>query len=133
MTWVSLQTFKTITLDQPWASLIADNRKPVETRPRPWNYDGYIAIHAGKKVDREACIRFGYDPDTIVTGAVVCVAEKVGCVRFPDLHVTPDEYGDYTAGRYGYPLRKIVVFDPIPARGKQGIWNWIPPRAIPIP
>ena len=62
---------KAITLWQPWASLIVDGRKPIETRPRP------------------------------------------------------DPYGDYTPGRWGYFLENVVKFsEPIPARGKQGFWDW---------
>src|SRR4051812_2579174 len=98
---------KAITLWQPWASLIADGRKTIETRPRPWHYLGSIAIHAGQRVDRAACIKFGYDPDTIVRGAVVCVVKHDGCAKFGPDFVAPDEYGDYTPGRYGYWLRNV--------------------------
>jgi hypothetical protein len=62
---------KAITLWQPWASLIVDGRKKIETRPMPWHFKGWVAIHAGLHVDREACLRFGYDPDKIPTGAVL--------------------------------------------------------------
>lgn len=119
---------KAITLYQPWASLIADRRKPVETRPRPWNYVGAVAIQAGQQVDREACVRFGYNPDTIPRGAIVCVAWKHACVRFPNALAPPDEYGNYAAGRYGYLLKEAVKFPmPIPAKGSQGVWEWIVP------
>lgn len=116
---------KVITLWQPWASLIADNRKPVETRPRPWAYRGVIAIHAAQHVDREACVRFGYDPDTIPRGCIVCLVFKDKCVQFPSQLVTPDAYGDYAPGRYGYLLYNPRKFNPpVPAKGKQGIWEW---------
>lgn len=39
----------------------------------------------------------------------------------------PDEYafGDFTPGRYAWVMENPVAFDkPIPARGKQGLWNW---------
>lgn len=135
---------KAITLWQPWAQLVADGRKPVETRPRPWHYRGIIAIHAGKHVDREACIRFGYDPDTIPRGVVVCLVYMHDCVRFPDqrLFVTeweqthlrrivPDDYGNYAAGRYGYTLYNPRKLDPpVSAKGSQGIWEW--PNVIGI-
>lgn len=116
---------KAITLWQPWASLIADGRKTIETRPRPWNHHGWVAIHAGKHVDPEACARFGYDPDTIVSGAVVAIVNMLGCIKFPDPRWPPDEYGNFAPGRYGYLLdsiRKLVV--PVSARGSQGIWEW---------
>lgn len=114
---------KAITLWQPWAQLIADGRKKVETRPRPWNYNGLVFIHAGQHVDREACIRFGYDPDTIPRGAIVAVAYKCGCVQFPSPLAVPDDYGDFTAGRYGYPFITARKTVPFPIKGHQGFWS----------
>lgn len=116
---------KALTLWQPWASLIADGRKLIETRPRPWYHVGVVAIHAGLRVDREACIRFGYDPDTIARGAIVAVARKYGCVRFPNPVAPPDDYGNFGAGRYGYMLTNVMrLKQPISASGMQGFWNW---------
>lgn len=116
---------KALTLWQPWASLIADGRKMIETRPRPWYYVGPVAIHAGQYVDREACLRFGYDPDTIPRGAVLCVVTKTGCVQFPSPYAPPDAYGNFDAGRYGYLLRDVRRLPaPVPAKGKQGYWDW---------
>ena len=120
---------KAITLWQPWASLIVDGLKHIETRPRPWYYNGPIAIHAGLHVDREACIRFGYNPDTIPVGAVLGKAFKQGLIHFENSVVgpnfVPDPYGNFSLGRYGYPLVGIVKFEkPIPAKGHQGFWDW---------
>jgi activating signal cointegrator 1 len=118
---------KAITLWQPWASLIVDGRKWIETRSRSWAYVGPVAIHAGLKVDREACWRFGYDPDFIPTGAVLGTAHKDCCVQFPDRQAPPDQYGDFTPGRYGYLLSEIRKFEkPVPAKGHQGFWDWQP-------
>lgn len=122
---------KAITLWQPWASLIADGRKRIETRPRPWYYIGPVAIHAGQHVDRGACKRFGYDPDTIPRGCVVAVVDKAGCVRFPSPVAPPDDYGDFAPGRYGYLLTNVRrVMSPVRASGKQGVWDWDPPFSV---
>lgn len=123
---------KAITLWQPWASLIADGRKKIETRPRPWNYVGPVAIHAGLHVDRAACARFGYDPDTITRGAVVAIAMHDGCAKFPCARAVPDAYGDFGHGRYGIFLSEIYRLDkPVPVKGKQGIWEFLQPVFIP--
>ena len=122
---------KALTLWQPWASLIADKRKPEETRPRPWYYVGPVAIHAGQHVDHKACKQFGYDPDTIVRGAVVCIVDKHGCVQFPSQYAPPNPYGNFATGRYGYlytNVRKLIT--PIPAKGLQGFWNWEQPAIL---
>lgn len=116
---------KALSLWQPWASLIADKRKPWETRGWEISYRGPLAIHAAKKVIREACIEFGYDPKTIPTGAVLCTATLADCVQFPSPMAVPDPYGDFTPGRYGFLLKDIeVLAKPIPAIGHQGLWNF---------
>lgn len=35
-------------------------------------------------------------------------------------------FGDYTPGRWGWLLDNVQRCDPVPARGKQGLWNWEP-------
>src|SRR5208282_5501454 len=101
------RAMKAITLWQPWASLIVDGRKPIETRPRPWHYVGQVAIHAGLHVDRYACKVFGYDPDTIATGAVLGVVHMSGCAQFPCEVIKPDPYGDFAPGRWGYFMKLL--------------------------
>lgn len=120
---------KAITLWQPWAQLIVDGRKIIETRLRPWYYEGLVAIHAGLHIDHEACRRFGYNPLRMPVGAVVGIVEKTGLYHFEKQLegklYEPDDYGDFTPGRYGYPLRLLKRFDkPIPAKGHQGFWDW---------
>ena len=122
---------KAITLWQPWASLIADGLKKIETRPRPWYFVGCIAIHAGQHVDKDACRQFGYDPDTIVHSAVLCIGDKTGCVQFPNVLAQPDAYGNFDAGRYGYLLERVrKLVEPIPAKGHQGFWEWDAPAYL---
>ncbi|WP_110933768.1 ASCH domain-containing protein [Paenibacillus bouchesdurhonensis] len=79
---------KSITIHQPWATLIALGEKQYETRSWQINYRGPLAIHAGKKVDREACewepikstlAKHGYTTDNLPTGAVVAIANLSEC------------------------------------------------------
>ena len=119
---------RAISLWQPWASLIADGRKSIETRHWPTAVRGPVAIHAAMKVDKEACREFGYDPKTIPRGAVLCVVDFSDCVRFPHPSAPPDEYGDFHEGRYGFVMQLTEVFpEPIPAKGMQGFWFWEAP------
>lgn len=116
---------KALSLWQPWASLIIDGRKNVETRSWSTSYRGVIAIHASMKVDKKACIDFGYEPRTIATGCVIGTARLVDCVQFPNPSIVPDAYGDFTDGRYGWVLGSIVRFkEPVPAKGSLGLWDW---------
>jgi|SRR6266850_1917784 len=116
---------KALSLWQPWASLIYDERKKIETRHWEMLYRGPLAIHAAMKVDCDACREFGYDPWTIPRGAVLCIVGVQGCVRFPNPLAIPDPYGDFHEGRYGFLLTMLEKFPvPWPAKGRQGIWNW---------
>lgn len=123
---------KALTLWQPWASLIVDLRKPVETRSWGTSYRGPLAIHAGMKVDADACSRFGYVPSMVPRGAVLGTSVLSNCVVFPDDSVTPDDYGDYTPGRFGFVLTEVVKFArPVQAKGMYGLWEW-PGNTAPI-
>ncbi len=124
---------KALSLWQPWASLMADGRKIIETRhwPAPqWLIGQEYAIHAAKKVDRDSCIEFGYDFLTIPKGCVVSTHRLERCLRFDDnaWRDFGDKYGDFEMGRYGWFSPLLRKFDqPIAATGHQGIWDWIPP------
>jgi hypothetical protein len=116
---------KALSLWQPWASLISDRRKKIETRHWEMLYRGPLAIHAALKVDKEACMEFGYDPELIPTGAILCIVNVRHCVRFPHLLAPPDEYGDFHEGRFGFLLEMLKRFEvPILAKGHQGLWDW---------
>lgn len=44
---------KALTLIQPWATLIMLGEKQIETRSWNTKYRGKLAIHAGKKIDKD--------------------------------------------------------------------------------
>jgi hypothetical protein len=116
---------KALSLIQPWASLIHDGRKTIETRSWSTKYRGELAIHASMKVDKEACKQFGYDPKTIERGKILCIVTLMNCVQFPSPLAKPDEYGDFTAGRYGWILHYLIKLSaPIHAKGSLGLWNF---------
>ena len=143
---------KTISLWQPYASLIAAGVKTIETRgqPPPKGVIGQrIAIHAAKAIEtadvrnRERHHRIAAalnDPEwekNIPRGAVVCTAildhtaqvhgpEHNGQVTVSGNHlVAVDEWGDFGLGRSLWFLRDVEPVDPpAPARGRQWFWNW---------
>jgi hypothetical protein len=82
---------KAITIMQPWAMLIALGEKQFETRSRSIKHRGELAIHAGKRLDKEACeipeikaalSRHGYTADNLPTGAVVAIAYLLECWKW---------------------------------------------------
>jgi len=78
-------------------------------------------------------------------GAVVAVAQLVDVVpiregvgpidrpgvwlghdRFGEQTSVDDQlpYGDFTSGRFAWVLKEVTPVPPIPAKGRQGLWNW---------
>lgn len=116
---------KTLSVRQPWASLIVSGEKTIENRSRPTRYRGRVLIQAGRAIDpdgmalvNEVLAEVGPVPNAAEwpTGAII------GCVTIVDC-VT--ESGDeYFEGPFGYVLADPVEFDkPIPARGQLGLYN----------
>ena len=133
---------RALTLHQPWASLIADGRKTVETRswaPPVALLGERIAIHAGMMGSRDARDDW-YQDFPLPRGCVVCTAvlADMGQIR-QELGKTVlvqwwqaglseypiDQYGDFALSRWLWRLDDVeAVSPPIPARGHQGIWVW---------
>ena len=100
---------KCITVQQPWASLIASGKKKTEFRTWRLNYRGPLAIHAGQGIDREECERVGLDADSLPRGVLLCVVNMYGCVKLRE--------------GYGWKLRNVRKIRPIKMRGKLGLWK----------
>ena len=140
---------KAITLIQPWATLIALGEKQIETRSWSTKHRGGLAIHAGAKIDGEACEipeikaalkRHGYiDPDTLPTSAILSTCVLFDCVQMVSFAYEPSfcsvpgyiastkerAFGDYRPGRYAWVLGINKLFKvPVKAKGKLGLWNW---------
>jgi activating signal cointegrator 1 len=124
---------RALSLTQPWASLVMDERKHIETRswPMPSSLIGKeVAIHAAKSIDKEACRDFGYDPETIPRGCILGTVEMGRSFQFSEETVWPiskeeQRYGDFYFGRWGFPMYAVKRFSvPIPARGALGFWEW---------
>lgn len=135
---------KALTIWQPWAQLLAMGTKSNETRSWGTKYRGRILIHAAKtdhqyivgKYPHELFQYFeaaGAIYKDFPLGAIIGQANLVECIQMDQDYCdwikkwNPGEYafGDYTPGRYAWIMKDAVLFDnPIPASGKQGLWNW---------
>jgi len=128
---------KALSLWQPWASLMADGRKKIETRhwrPPAWLIGQKLAIHATMHVDRASCHSFGYNPLVIPRGCIVAIMNLDKFEKFDEafeekIALYPEgQYGDFSMGRFGWFCTLVQKFDePIAATGHQGIWDWVPP------
>lgn len=122
-----------LTIMEPWASLIAGQYKLVENRTWKTNYRGPILIHAGvgpKWLHTVADFREqGYRlPDPLPLGRVVAVALLRDCQQLADIDVRWCD-DPFAQGPWCWCLGGIVKLDePIPMTGKQGIFQ--PPREV---
>lgn len=131
---------KAFTVYQPYAHAIITGLKQYETRPRRTHIRGRVAVHAGRLDEVHATkhlssndfwalmAEIGGKTD-LPRGAVVGTVEIVDCVPVEEIIHTLSErerlLGDYSPGRFAWELRNPVAFSvPIPAKGKQGWWNW---------
>lgn len=64
---------KALSFRQPWAELILQGRKTLDLRTYSTTHRGSLAIHVAKKVEHEACRRYGLEPATLVTGGIIGV------------------------------------------------------------
>lgn len=147
---------KALVLYQPWATLMAIGVKRNETRGRPWEYDGDVAICAARQ-------KLGDDvPDSYMPGlqrlwdhrdlvgvyasnirdlycalpfgAVVCVVHKIGCrstndsnANDPSLTAMELDCGDYSSNRFYYPTGNCRrLVTPVPVVGRQFVFD-LPP------
>jgi hypothetical protein len=152
---------KTLSLLQPWASLVAIGAKKIETRS--WaatKYRGPLAIHASARFwreDKELCRQEPFrtplfDAGLFVSehclrireyyqfplGAVIAVCRLEAIYVIGEDHLIPvpnngrladlpsDQelsFGDYTPGRYAWILSDVRPVEPIPCKGRLGLWN----------
>lgn len=119
---------KALSLRQPWAELILQGRKTIETRTWRTAHRGVFAIHAAWKVDGEVAALYGLEPESLVSGALVGTAEIVDVIEFDDeswaalrdQHLVPES--DHQ-GRAGWRLEKARrLAEPIPMRGLPGLF-----------
>ena len=100
---------KALSLKQPWADLIVQGKKIIETRKWRTNFRGEFYIHASKSFDKKNCESFGIKNP--VTGALIGKVELVN----------DEDYRKHFAKnfvRYGYLLRNIKRINPVPYKGK---------------
>lgn len=128
---------KVVSIIEPWASLIKEKVKYIETRSWKTNYRGKIYIHASlKKVPKKDerinnLISLLKDKD-FKYGHIIAEATLVDCIYMDEEFLSKiknnnQEYicGEYSLGRYAWVLEDIKELEtPIPAKGSLGIWNY---------
>lgn len=151
---MSIEDIRGLTIYPPWSELVADGLKPIENRgwtPWPSMLGRYLAVHASLRYDVEGAdfidrnpARFGMRRaprlEDCKHGGIIAVARLVGWVEIgahgagqhkvitmlPGHSFVWETDGRWLLGRYGWVLRDAVRFEPVPCRGKQGLWKLDP-------
>lgn len=121
---------KALSIQQPWAWLIANGYKDIENRDWPTKGRGWFLIHAGKKIDTDAIdwIRQAFPeiplPDSFDVGGIVGMARIVDVVTASD--------SPWFFGRYGFVINHARPMQLIPCKGQLGFF--VPPvEGIDLP
>lgn len=124
---------KTITIKQPWATLIAKGYKEYEFRTWKTKYRGDILIHAGKSVDKEAMKRFEKYNLEYPLGCIIAKAKMTDCVRVNDefLKIMQAKNFDVYKGMnkyiekgYGFKMENVEEIKHIPVKGSLSLWEY---------
>lgn len=129
---------KVISLMEPWASLVKEKIKHIETRSWKTNYRGELYIHASQrkltKKDREKYkVQLSLLKDVdFKYGHIICKCNLIDCKTMTEEFIreikkNDKEYicGEYKVGRYAWILENIIPLEvPLTAKGSLGIWNY---------
>ena len=129
---------KVLSLIEPYATLIKNGVKTIETRSWKTNYRGKLYIHASatkipKEYEQNKELMSIVDINNLNYGNIICSCELVDCIKMTDEFINDiksnrkNEYitGIYENGRYAWILENIEQLDePIKAKGKLNIWNF---------
>ena len=136
---------KAISLWQPWATLVMNGAKQIETRGRNCTYRGEFAVHAAKHwtyEQRDLCLtepffsilrdagyitrsRSGLHVVDLPVGRILGMATLADTKPTEQLHTISDQeraFGNYAPGRHGYLLRdNRPLRRPIACGGRQAV------------
>lgn len=127
---------KVISIKEPFATLIKNGNKHIETRSWKTNYRGELFIHANSKkitkkdLTNNVVLNIIKDLD-MNYGNIICRCNLVDCVYMDEKFIEKVfkdqvEYncGLYEIGRYAWILEDVEPIFPIPAKGRLNIWNF---------
>ena len=128
---------KVLTIREPFATLIKNQVKYIETRSWKTNYRGELYIQAGiakitKEVKERKELSKLYNEDELNYGYIICKCNLVDCVYMTEEFIKQEKEknpknfiaGRYEIGRYAWILNDVEVVNPIKVKGQLGIWNY---------
>ena len=126
-----------LSITEPYATLIRNGIKMVETRSWKTNYRGELLIHASstripKEYKKNIELMGLIDINDLHFGQIVCKGILVDCIEMTNEFIKdvkenhPIEYlcGFYEKGRYAWVLADVHPISGIKAKGSLGLWNY---------
>lgn len=129
---------KTLTINQPFATLIVEGLKEYEFRTWKTNYRGEILIHAGKGVDKKAMKRYEYLGLEYPKGCIIGKATITDCIKIDDnarqmlkeknsiIYSNIIDNIDWNG--YGFKLENVEKLENIEVCGKLSFWEFDYPQ-----
>lgn len=129
---------KILSLTEPYATLIKEKKKLIETRSWKTDYRGELYIHASatsipKNWKEDTELMSFVDNIPLNFSYIICKCNLVNCIYMTKEYVESmkknnyQEYicGKYEEGRYAWILEDITPLEhPIKAKGQLNIWNY---------
>lgn len=125
---------KTITIKQPYASLIAAGIKKYEFRTWKSKYRGKLLIHAGKGIDKKAMEKFKNYNLEYPSSCIIAICDMVDCVKIDEetrkmlLKENELVYGkavmDKSFDGYGFRLENVKMIEEISVKGALSFWEY---------
>lgn len=128
---------KVLSLTEPYATIIKEGKKTIETRSWKNSYRGKLYIHASstkipKEYKNNKELMSLVDINNLNYGYIICSCDLVDCIEMTkefieNVKQNKNEYisGVYAKGRYAWILKNIeIIENPIKAKGHLGIWNF---------
>lgn len=128
---------KVLSLTEPYATIIKEGKKTIETRSWKTSYRVKLYIHASstkipKEYKNNKELMSLVDINNLNYGYIICSCDLVDCIEMTkefieNVKQNKNEYisGVYAKGRYAWILKNIeIIENPIKAKGHLGIWNF---------
>ena len=135
---VVVNYMKTLTIKQPFATLIVEGLKEYEFRTWKTNYRGEILIHAGKAVDKKAMKKYEYLGLEYPKGCIIGKATITDCIKIDDNArkilkeknsvIYSNIIEDKNWNGYGFKLENVEKLENIEVCGKLSFWEFDYPQ-----
>lgn len=102
---------KVLTIKEPWANLILEGKKTIETRTWKTQHRGLILLHASK------------NPKSKISGCIFAAAKIVDCIPMVKAHESKACCDIYPKA-YSWFLEDIKPTELKEVKGKLGLWNF---------